>query len=42
MKEEGLRIALGKEARKVRGKYAPDKIMKQWEMLLNNKEYFDR
>ena len=36
MKEEGLRIALGKEATKVRGEYAPEKIMKQWEMLLNN------
>jgi len=34
MQDEGLRVDLGKEATKVRGRYAPDKIMKQWELLL--------
>jgi len=34
MQDEELRINIGKEASKVRGRYAPDKIMKQWELLL--------
>jgi len=38
MQDEELRVNLGKEATKVRGSYAPDKIMKQWEMLLKNNE----
>jgi len=37
-----LRSNLGKEAIKVRKRFAIDKIMKQWEMLLNNKEYFSQ
>jgi glycosyltransferase involved in cell wall biosynthesis len=35
MKDEELRVDIGKEASKVRGRYTPDKIMKQWDKLIN-------